>query len=337
MKQDGQTDSVDISPPNKIPEKEIPYNYNKYEIGNLILNLNNLKDKNDSIEALLYNELAARLKNFALDQSKDYLRKPLEELANATGFSDKLFVPNGSNRLTPEFSEHIGRESVYAWAKATDFSDEPLASNNGISLTPEFVEYIQQYQSSNGLKITGDLDYKTRATTAERDINIFLYNIFPDPSSVPTRDNLGQCPRLTSVDIGTAWQELPRVAQLVSEAEKSEQAKDYATAVWLFNEAHAVIETDRSRTNDKHAIENYKMMNIYTGLRIYENAGYALNISDPVICDPVQQRYVMTSTMVEEVKRFQKETGISPTGMLDYPTIQNMIIHLDSPSPPEGR
>ena len=169
---------------------------------------------------------------------------------------------------------------------------------------------------------------------AERDINIFLYNIFPDPSSIP---NLGQCPRLTSVDIGTAWQELPRVAKLVSEAEKSEQAKDYATAVWLFNEAHAVIETDRSRTNDKHAIENYKMMDIYTGLRIYENAGYALNISNPVICDPIQQRYVMTSTMVEEVKRFQKETGISSTGMLDYSTIQNMIIHLDGPSPPEGR
>ena len=337
MKQDGQTDSGDISPPNKIPEKEIPYNYNKYEIGNLILNLNNLnnlKDKNDSIEALLYNDLAVRLENFALDQSKDYLRKPLEELANATGFSDKLFVPNGSNRLMPEFSEHIGRESVYAWAKATDFSDEPLASNNGISLTPEFVEYIQQYQSSNGLETTGNLDYKTRATTAERDLDVFLYNVFPDPSSVSS----GQCPYLTSVDIGTARQELPRVAQLVREAEKSEQAKDYAKAVWLFNEAHFLIEMARSSTDDKHAIENYRMMDIYTDLRIYENAGYALNISDPVICDPVQQRYVMTSTMVEEVKRFQKETGISsPTGMLDYPTIQNMIIHLDSPSPPEGR
>jgi len=172
---------------------------------------------------------------------------------------------------------------------------------------------------------------------AERDINIFLYNIFPDPSSVPTRDNLGQCPRLTSVDIGTAWQELPRVEQLVSEAEKSEQAKDYAKAVWLFNEAHFLIEMARSSEDDKHAIENYKMMNTYTGLRIYENAGYALDISDPVNCDLVQERYVMTPTMVEEVKRFQKETGISSTGMLDYPTIRNMIIHLDGPSPPEGR
>ena len=169
---------------------------------------------------------------------------------------------------------------------------------------------------------------------AERDINIFLYNIFPDPSSAPNR---GQCPYWTSVDIGTARQELPRVAKLVSEAEKSEQAKDYATAVWLFNEAHFLIEMARSSEDDKHAIENYRMMNTYTELRIYENAGYALDISDPVICAPRQQRYVMTSTMVEEVKRFQKQTGISSTGMLDYSTIQNMIIHLDGPSPPEGR
>ena len=279
------------------PEKTISSESNGFKepVENLIKNITNITDsdfKNEkdsqAILSLQYNELATRQQNDNLDES----------------------------------NTHFFEESVKAWASATDFSGKLLTSskNNVTKLTPEFVEHIQQYQYSKGLKITGDLDYDTLAITANRDINIFLYNVYTDPTAAPTRDNPDQCLHLTSNEIST-WQELPVVAQLVRDAEKREQVKDYAKAVLLFNEAHSRIEKARASTNNKYAIENYKMMAIYTELRIYENSGYILNISNPVSCDPIQQRYVMTPAMVYAITDFQERIGIPVTGKLDYSTI----------------
>ena len=150
----------------------------------------------------------------------------------------------------------------------------------------------------------------------------FLHGVYSDPLAAPDK-----CLRLTSTDI-TTW-DLLSVKQLVRDAEKREQAKGYANAAFLFNEAHALIEEARASTDEKHAIQNYEMMAIYTELRVYENLGYALNVTNPVNCDPIQQRYVMTPTMVEEVKDFQNRTDISPEGYLDYPTMRNLVIYLD--------
>lgn len=120
-------------------------------VDNLSGNINNVKN-DPALLALLYNELSARIQPCNLSQSNEY-----------------------------------GKESVREWAKATNFPGKKLiSSNNGIELTPEFFSYIQKYQQSKNLKVTGKLDYDTLQTAAGKEINLFLYGIYPDPSAAST-------------------------------------------------------------------------------------------------------------------------------------------------------
>lgn len=120
-------------------------------VDNLSGNINNIK--NDSaLLALLYNELSARIQPCNLSQSNEY-----------------------------------DKESVREWAKATNFPGKKLiSSNNGIELTHELFSYIQEYQQSKNLRVTGKLDYDTLQTAAGKEINLFLYSIYPDPSAAST-------------------------------------------------------------------------------------------------------------------------------------------------------
>ncbi|MYF35540.1 MAG: hypothetical protein F4226_01730 [Synechococcus sp. SB0678_bin_12] len=157
--------------------------------------------------------------------------------------------------------------------------------------------------------------------------------VYPDSlAALPS----GQCLRLASSDITSSiWQELPSVVQVVRDAEKKEQAMDYANAASFFNEANAHIRKNApENTDNQHQISDYKRMTIYTELRVYENSIKALDnivsldISNPIRCDPDQRKYVMTPEMVAVVEGFQKRTGIPTTGDLDFETMQELITAL---------
>ena len=154
--------------------------------------------------------------------------------------------------------------------------------------------------------------------------------VYPDPlAALPP----GQCLRLASSDITSSiWQELPSVAQVVRDAEKREQVMDYANAAFFFNEANALIKDAGDNTDNQHKISDYKIIDIYTELRIYENFSEILDISNPVKCDPDQEKYVMTPEMVEAVEDFQKQAGIPITGDLDFSTMQKLVTALPHPS-----
>ena len=64
------------------------------------------------------------------------------------------------------------------------------------------------------------------------------------------------------------------------------------------------------------------MMAAYTERRTYENAGRTLSVLVPVVCDPIQERFVMTPAMVDAV-RAQQPTAERPD-ILGYQTIRNL-------------
>ena len=227
--------------------------------------LNNIeKDKEEdkkhllALSALLQNELGARLEKQEKDnqdQWKDYFRENLGNAKMGQLQGPETQLPQGFS-ISPDSLERISqvflRQSVTTWAKSAvpDFSGKLLASNDIIRLTPELFDRVKQDQQSKSLEDTGKLDYDILATTAMRNyISPFLHGVYSDPLAAPDK-----CLRLTSTDI-TTW-DLLSVKQLVRDAEKREQAKGYANAAFLFNEAHALIEEARASIDEKHAIQN---------------------------------------------------------------------------------
>ncbi len=210
-------------------------------------------------------------------------------------------VSNADSGLSRDFAER----AVFAWADATNFEGDPVAPAGGNNLTKQFAEHVKQQLI--GLESTGRLDFLAFAKTANRDVYWFLYDVHPNPAEVPTRRQGIECARPASSVVND--ENLPtHVTALVEAAEKSEIAEEYGNAALLFNEAHA-------RVGDDTVVAEY------IEPRVYENAGRALNVSDPIRCDPIQKRFVMTPTMFEAVKAYQGEQA---TGILDYKTIRGL-------------
>ena len=104
----------------------------------------------------------------------------------------------------------------------------------------------------------------------------------------------------------------PLVAALIHSAESMESAGKYANAALLFNEAHARVTGDTVTANQ-------------TELRVYENVGRALNVSNPIRCDPLQQKYVITPSMIEAIRDYQKEhPTMEGRGILGYSTLRSL-------------
>ena len=207
-------------------------------------------------------------------------------------------VASADQSLSRDYAER----AVYAWANATGFSGEPVGPDGGNILTTEFAAHVENLEG------TGRLDYEAFATQANHDIFWFRHGVYPEPSTVPTRSQPVQCARLSSSDVINSG-ESPLVTALVRAAEERASVGEYGNAALLFNEAHARVSDDT-------------MMAVFTEHRVYENAGQALNVPVPVECDPIQQRFVMTPTMVEAV-RAQQPTADRPD-ILGYQTIRTL-------------
>lgn len=199
------------------------------------------------------------------------------------------------------------QRAVYAVADATDFNGEPVGPGGGTILAPEFGAYLEERQRSQGLEPTGVLDYETLATEADHDVFWFRYDVFALPASVPTRSEPIQCMRLTPEDVLDGG-ESPLVTALIRLAEERESVGQYGNAALLFNEALA-------RNSDD------TMIGLYVEQRVYENVGRALSVSNPIWCDPIQGRFVMTPELVDSVRARQQEQA---TGILDYLTIRGL-------------
>ncbi len=201
-------------------------------------------------------------------------------------------------------SQDYYQRAQSALANATGFPGEPVGADGG--RISEFTMHLMQYQQSVGLKPTGIPNYETFATAADRDIGSFRHAVYADPGDVARRSEPA-CLRLTSSDVMTGG-ESTLVTALVRAAEERESAGEYGKAALFFNEAHA-------------RVDGNTMMSVYTEHLVYENAGRALNVPVPVLCDPIQRRFVMSPAMVEAIRARQQ---VEPTGILDYQTLRSL-------------
>ena len=245
-------------------------------------------------------ELASR-ETYNLLQNIDNLAATNDPALEALLYSDLSGqVASDDQNLSQDYYQR----AEYAWAIATGFSGEIAGLDGG--RIPEFTNHLMQYQQSMGLEPTGIPNYQTFATAADRDIGSFRHAVYADPGDVPRRSEPA-CERLTSSVFITGGESL-LVTALVRAAEERESAREYGNAALLFNEAHARVDGDTT-------------MSVYTEHRVYENAGRALNVPVPVLCDPIQRRFVMSAAMVEAVRAHQQEV---PTGILDYQTLRSL-------------
>lgn len=226
---------------------------------------------------------------------------------------EALLYSEASARAEPSdaaLARDYFHRSVYAWAEHTDFPGAPLVLYDGVpagpAFSPSFRPHLEREQIAIGVEPTGSLDYQTLATTADRDVLWFLYDAHTDTASIPLRSQPLGCARPTSVEV--AQIESPPVGNLLRAAEKMEGEREYGKAAMLFNEVHA-------RAGDELPLA------IYTEQRIYENAAIVLNVTDPVRCDPIQGRQVMTPQMVKAVSGLFEE---QPTDKLDYRALRSL-------------
>ena len=250
--------------------------------------------------------------NFAHESSevKNLLANIVHAVTNNDPALVALLYSELASRLAPsdqKLPNDYAELAVYAWADATNFSGEPVGPGGGNTLTSVFVAHVEEYQRSNGIERTGLLDYRTFANKAEHNIAWFLYNVGPEPDAVLTQSELAQRTRPTLSDVNTP-EELPLVTALINVAEDMASAGVYGDAALIFNEA-------RARVADNTQVA------AYIEHRVYENAGRALSVPLPVQFDPLQQRFVMTSALVEAIRARQHQ---QPTGILDYQTLRSL-------------
>ncbi len=237
----------------------------------------------------------------------DNLRKNIEYAvaANDPALEALLYNDLAARSTDSDRSNDYAERAVLAWAAATDFCGDPVAPVGGNKLTYQFAAHVEQQQQLMGLKVTGQLDYLTFAKTANRDVSWFLYDVQPNLAEVPAMGQRIQCAKLTSREVNR--ENLPElITALVDAAEQRESAGEYGNAALLFNEAHARVRDD-------------PVAMAYIEPRVYENVGRELGVPNPIQCDPIQARFVMTPAMVETVKAHQQEQA---TGILDYETIR---------------
>ncbi len=214
-----------------------------------------------------------------------------------------------ASRLAPvdnELADDFSSQAASAWARAGGFPGTPVARDGGSILTQDFRAYVTQYQQSVGIESTGHLDYRTLESLADRKIYWFLYDVYPEPITVPRISEQFECARLTLGDL--ALGKSPLVASLIRTADEMESTGKYGNAALLFNEAHARVVDDPE-------------VAIFLEQRVYENAGRELKTLDPARCDPIQGRFVMSPQMVEAVRARQQD---QPTGILDYKTLRSL-------------
>lgn len=238
-------------------------------------------------------------------------------LETASKAGDFALVALLYNELAAEMlpvNEKLSREyssrAITFFALAADYSGI-LSKGRVLSGSWEsFIGFVQSRQAAQNIPKTGILDYETLSVEANRNVHWFRNRTYQIIDQVPTLEDFVGCENIDFLKSRDDLASSPIVRNLLSIAKEKEQLGKFGDAALLFNEAYArVPPLDRVAKLAAH--------------EAFMNAGKVLGVGSPVRCDPEQNKFVLTSSMVEALKSYQKVNGIPSTGKLNYRTVRS--------------
>lgn len=204
----------------------------------------------------------------------------------------------------------------YSWRAITFFAlatDYPGMLSRGRVLSgswEDFIAFVQDRQAVRNIPQSGLLDYKTLSLEANRNVHWFRNRTYEDIEQVPTLQEFAGCGNIDIFQSQDYVVANPIAINLLGIAKEKEQKGKFGDAALLFNEA-------RARAPSLHEVADFAAHEAFV------NAGKVLGVASPVRCDPEQEKYVLTDTMVEALKGYQKIIGIASTGKLNYETVRS--------------
>lgn len=120
----------------------------------------------------------------------------------------------------------------------------------------------------------------------------------------PKNDELDYCQKIVRIELILTQVTL----YLFKQAELAEAEQEYGVATMLYSEV-----AWRARKTDQKIV-------IQATVKAYANLGMRLKVTNPMVFDAKQKKYVLTQNTVDKLRAFQSQQGLAVSGRLDAAT-----------------
>ena len=308
-----------------------------------------------AVAALSASEFASRVPPQLIGgESHDHLSRALEsgrfdeaiailaqilELQNTGGYGSQYLVSSNvliSQANAGSLAVIFAKRALDAYANVDIMFDE---KQGRVVMTEKMKDALLQYQDLQGLRKTGHLDYPTLSRLSGTKASTLIYSDWSTSSRRPKvvfrlLDNLLRA--IKTKQYGIISLIASELAHRVSGLGKRYSQDRFLAALKNQRFDQALMVTADYVTHYKHEMQmppERRDLIFPTGVISRKTAESLVVISakhalgagdDAVMFDSKQQAAVMTESMQEVVRKYQRSKGLMSTGHLDYRTLEHL-------------